>query len=74
MVAAFLERATGFLRRQLEELEATDPEARLREVCDRLFVKFDDEARRRSNIAVMELLAHAPQRDASSAASRTLIR
>ncbi|MDS0296578.1 TetR/AcrR family transcriptional regulator [Halogeometricum luteum] len=63
MVVAFLESATGFLRRQLEEIEATDPEARLREACDRLFVKFDDEPRRRTNIAVMELLAHAPHNE-----------
>lgn len=63
MVAAFLESATGFLKRQLEELEATDPEARLREACDRLFVDFDDEPRRRTNIAVMELLAHAPHNE-----------
>lgn len=63
MVAAFLERTTGFLKRQLEELEATDPEARLREACDRLFVRFDDEPRRRTNIAVMELLSHAPHNE-----------
>ncbi|WP_049907424.1 TetR/AcrR family transcriptional regulator [Haloferax elongans] len=60
MVVAFLESATGFLKRQLEELEATGPEARLREACDRIFVKLEDESRRRTNIAVMELLAHAP--------------
>lgn len=63
MVAAFLTTATGFLKRELEELEATDPEAQLREACDRLFVESDDELRRRTNIAVMELLAHAPHNE-----------
>lgn len=63
LVVAFLESATGFLRRQLEELEAADPASRLREACGRLFAKFDDESRRRTNIAVMELLAHAPHNE-----------
>ncbi|MFC7176963.1 TetR/AcrR family transcriptional regulator [Halosegnis marinus] len=63
MVAAFLDGATGYLKRELEELSATDPEGRLREACDRLFVAADDDRRRGTNIAVMELLAHAPHNE-----------
>lgn len=60
MIVAFLDTATGFLKRELADLDAKDPETRLRQACERLFVTYDDEPRRRVNIAVMELLSHAP--------------
>jgi AcrR family transcriptional regulator len=63
MVAAFLEWSTGWLAADLDDLDATDPESRLREACDRLFVTTDDEERRGVNVAVMELLSHAPHNE-----------
>lgn len=63
MVVAFLETAAGFLSRELDALDAEDPEARLREACDYLFTDRDDTERRGVNVAVMELLAHAPHNE-----------
>lgn len=63
MVAAFLEWSTGWLATELDGLAATDPESRLREACDLLFVTTDDEERRGVNVAVMELLSHAPHNE-----------
>ncbi|WP_299267107.1 TetR/AcrR family transcriptional regulator [Halorientalis sp.] len=60
MVVAFLEAAAGFLSRELDALDANDPESRLREACDLLFTDRDDTERRGVDVAVMELLAHAP--------------
>jgi AcrR family transcriptional regulator len=60
MIAAFLETAADYLAEELAAVEADDPEARLRAACDRLFVDRADEGARGVNVAVMELLSHAP--------------
>ncbi|RXK50179.1 TetR/AcrR family transcriptional regulator [Halorientalis pallida] len=63
MVVAFLETAAGFLRRELDALDAEDPETRLRQACDHLFTDRADTERRGVDVAVMELLAHAPHNE-----------
>lgn len=60
MIAAFLAETADYLARELAAVEADDPEARLRAACDRLFVDRDDVEARGVNVAVMELLSHAP--------------
>lgn len=60
MIAAFLQSAADYLAEDLAETDATGPEARLRAACDSLFVDYDDEDARGVNIAIMELLSHAP--------------
>jgi AcrR family transcriptional regulator len=60
MIAAFLETAADYSARDLEAAAGDDPEARLRAACDRLFVDREDEDARGVNVAVMELLSHAP--------------
>jgi AcrR family transcriptional regulator len=59
MIVAFLEEAAGSLARDLEAVEG-GPEERLRAACDRLFVRREDEDARGLNVAIMELLSHAP--------------
>lgn len=63
MIAAFLRSTADYLARELDEVEAESPEARLRAACDRLFVDRDDETARGVNVAVMELLSHAPHNE-----------
>jgi AcrR family transcriptional regulator len=60
MIAAFLEVAAGSLRADLEEGDFAGPEERLRFACDRLFVDRENERDRGVNVAIMELLSHAP--------------
>jgi len=72
MIAAFLEVAADFLARELAAVDADDPEARLRAACDRLFVRRDDEELRGVNVAVMELLSHAPYNEELREPLRTL--
>ncbi|KTG26586.1 TetR/AcrR family transcriptional regulator [Haloferax profundi] len=63
MIVAFLESSVDYLARNLDQIDADGPEARLRAVCDILLVDEDDEAARGVNIAVMELLSHAPHNE-----------
>lgn len=60
MVAVFLEAAQRQREADYAAIEDEDPEARLRAACDALMVDADDERARGINVAVMELLAHAP--------------
>lgn len=72
MIAAFLETAADAAARDLEATEDADPATRLRAACDRLFVDRDDEAARGVNVAVMELLSHAPYNETLRAPLETL--
>ncbi|ELZ80526.1 TetR/AcrR family transcriptional regulator (plasmid) [Haloferax larsenii] len=63
MIVAFLETSVDYLARELDEIAADGHEERLRAVCDLLLVDEDDEAARGVNIAVMELLSHAPHNE-----------
>ncbi|MFD1586793.1 TetR/AcrR family transcriptional regulator [Halorientalis brevis] len=60
MIAAFLETTTAYLAEALAADDAADPETQLRAACDRLFVSRENEEASGVNIAVMELLSHAP--------------
>jgi AcrR family transcriptional regulator len=60
MIVAFLETSAGRLSDELADIDADGPEAMLREACSRLFVEASDEEARGVNIAIMELLSHAP--------------
>ena len=60
MIVAFLEETADFLARDLAAAEAEGPEEELRRSLDRLFVRREDEPDRGVNVAVMELLSHAP--------------
>jgi AcrR family transcriptional regulator len=60
MVRVFLDAAADYLAEELAAVEAEDPEARIRAAVDRLFTDREDEAARGVDIAVMELLSHAP--------------
>jgi AcrR family transcriptional regulator len=60
MIAAFLRSAVDHLLADLDDVESDDPEAKLRAACERLFVDRADETARGVNVAVMELLSHAP--------------
>jgi AcrR family transcriptional regulator len=60
MIAAFLEVAAGSLGEELDASDVTDPETRLRAAVDYLFVDRDDDRERGVNVAIMELLSHAP--------------
>ncbi|KAB1189998.1 TetR family transcriptional regulator [Haloferax sp. MBLA0076] len=63
MIVAFLESSVDYLARSLDQIDADGPEARLRAVCDILLVDEADEAARGVNVAVMELLSHAPHNE-----------
>lgn len=63
MIVAFLETSVDYLARRLDEIDADGPEARLRAVCDILLVDETDDAAAGVNIAVMELLSHAPHNE-----------
>jgi len=60
MIGAFLDVAADRYASEFEAAAAGDPEARLRAVCDSLFVDREDEDASGVNVAVMELLSHAP--------------
>lgn len=60
LIAVFLRFSIGWLSRRIETLETDDPVERLITACELLLVDPDDEYMRRINIAVMELLSHAP--------------
>jgi AcrR family transcriptional regulator len=60
MIAAFLRSAADHLAEELDAVDAEDSETRLRAACDRLFVDREDATARGVNVAVMELLSHAP--------------
>lgn len=62
MIAAFLAFATGRFGDELDAIEATDPEARLRAACERLFLEPGEEGAG-LHVAVMELLSHAPHNE-----------
>jgi len=63
MIVAFLETSEDYLARSLDDIDAEGPEARLRAVCDILLVDEGDAAAAGVNIAVMELLSHAPHNE-----------
>nr|WP_241431973.1 TetR/AcrR family transcriptional regulator [Haloferax mucosum] len=63
MIVAFLDTSVDYLARRLDEIDADGPEARLRAVCDILLVDETDDAAAGVNIAVMELLSHAPHNE-----------
>ncbi len=74
MIAVFLDAAADHLGADLEEGGATDPEAQLRAAMDHLFVDPEDEDARGLNIAVMELLSHAPYNETLRAPLRAMVR
>ena len=63
LVAAFLESTTGWLSDRLEGLDAETPRGRLLALCDQLLVWDGDRSLRGLNVAVMELLGHAPHNE-----------
>jgi AcrR family transcriptional regulator len=72
MIVAFLREAEGYLAEELAAFDDSDradsevpePEARLRAAVDFLLVDPADEERAGVNVAMMELLSHAPYNDA----------
>jgi AcrR family transcriptional regulator len=74
MVAAFLEETSDYLASALGDVAAPNAEARLRAACDHLFVDREDESRRCVNVAIMELLSHAPYSETLREPLRTLER
>lgn len=60
MIVAFLETASDYLVRELEAVEAAGPEETLRAACDRLVVREENADDRGVDVAMMELLSHAP--------------
>ena len=60
MIVAFLETAADRYASEFDATAAEDPETRLRATCERLFVDRDAEDESGVNVAVMELLSHAP--------------
>lgn len=60
LIAVFLRSSIGWLSEQLETLDIDDPVEQLTTACELLLVDPDDEHMRAINIAVMELLSHAP--------------
>jgi len=58
MIAAFLDLAAGSFGAELDEI-AGDPETRLREACERLFLSPGADGAG-LHVAIMELLSHAP--------------
>jgi AcrR family transcriptional regulator len=63
MIAVFLRAAADYLAEELAAVDADDPEAKLRAALDRLYTTLDDEQARGVDIAVMELLSHAPHNE-----------
>jgi AcrR family transcriptional regulator len=63
LIVAFLEWAVQRLSRQLADLDDADPVTRLYAACDVLLGDPDDEVDRGINVAMMELLAHAPHNE-----------
>jgi AcrR family transcriptional regulator len=72
MIAAFLEVAAGSLGTELDDRAIEDPEKRLRTAVDYLFVDREDERQRGVNVAIMELLSHAPYNETLRGPLRTL--
>lgn len=60
MIAAFLETTADYLAESLATGDVDDPETKLRDACDQLIVDREHEQARGANIAIMELLSHAP--------------
>lgn len=63
LVVAFLEWAVERLSRRLAALDDEDPVTRLYAACDLLLGDTDDDLDRGINVAMMELLAHAPHNE-----------
>jgi len=64
LILAFLDWATDRLSHQLEAIDAADPKKRLYAACECLLGDYDDETDRGINVAMMELLSHAPHNPA----------
>lgn len=60
LILAFLDWATDRLQRRLSAVQAEDPVPRLYAACEALLGDYEDETSRGINVAMMELLAHAP--------------
>jgi AcrR family transcriptional regulator len=63
MIAAFLDECRDYLAEELAAVDGDDPEAKLRAACDHLFVDRADAESAGVNVAIMELLSHAPYND-----------
>ena len=64
MIAVFLDAARRQRAAEFEAIANCGPEERLRAASELLLVDADDERARGVNVAVMELMAHAPHNDA----------
>lgn len=63
LVVAFLEWAIDHSTNRLTDIDASDPKEELFAACEVLLGDPDDELDRGINVAMMELLAHAPHND-----------
>lgn len=60
LLAAFIRRAPDWIDQRIEKIDATDPDKRLRKICDLLLVPDEDDPLCGTQIAMLELLSHAP--------------
>ncbi|PSQ19971.1 TetR/AcrR family transcriptional regulator [Halobacteriales archaeon QS_8_69_26] len=64
LILAFVDWAADRLTRRLSDLDGEDPVVRLYAACEVLLGDYEDETSRGINVAMMELLSHAPHEPA----------
>lgn len=60
LLVAFIRRAPTWIDERIEEINASDPDERLRKICDLLLAPDEDNPLYGLQIALMQLTAHAP--------------
>jgi AcrR family transcriptional regulator len=60
LLAALIRRAPTWIDERIEEIDASDPDERLREICDLLLAPDEDDQLHGIQIAMLELMSHAP--------------
>lgn len=59
LIAVFVRRAPTWIDERIKEIDATNPDERLRKICDCLLFADDDDQLCGMRIAILELLSHA---------------
>jgi AcrR family transcriptional regulator len=60
LLAALIRRAPTWIDERIEEIDASDPDQRLRKICDLLLAPDEEDPLYGLQIALMQLTAHAP--------------
>lgn len=60
LLAAFIKRAPTWIDERIEEIDASDPDERLRKICDLLIAPDEDDPLYGLRIGLMQLTSHTP--------------